>query len=670
MVTRCKGLKKAMEFNEAKLRVEELRSLIEYHSRRYYDNDAPEIEDDEFDALTRELKMLEEEYPSLVTPDSYTQRVHGTVSAQFAPVEHKVPLLSLQDVFSEEELYAFDRRVRESIPHVRYVVEPKIDGLSVSIVYQNGKLLRGATRGNGVVGEDITHNIRVIDGIPQTLAVTLPEVIVRGEVYMPREAFASLVKRQEENGEKPFKNPRNAAAGSLRQKDAAVAKERHLAMFAFNLQAIEGDAVTSHSESIVKMGEWGLPVIPTCFVADTIEEAIEEVRRLGESRPQLPFDMDGAVIKVDDLAQRETLGTTGKFPKWAVAFKYPPEEKETTLLDVEFQVGRTGVITPIGVFEPVTLAGTTVSRATLHNEDFIAEKGLCMGDTVIMRKAGEIIPEVLRVVRHADESAKVIYPEVCPSCGETVSREVGEAAVRCVNPDCPAQRARNLVHFASRDAMDIEGLGPAVVDLLLEEGLVKQVDDLYELPRDRVAAIERMGEKSADNLLAAIEASKRNDLYRVIYALGIRHIGGKAAKLLASHFHTMQAIACATEEDMSAIEGFGGIMAHSVASFFARPSSKELIERLTAVGVNMTDLTERVDDRFAGKTFVLTGTLPTMTRKEASDLIEKYGGKTASSVSKKTSYVLAGEEAGSKLVKAQQLGVPILTEAALLEMIK
>ncbi len=659
-----------MEFREAAARVEELRALIEYHSRRYYDNDAPEIEDDEFDALTRELKILEKEYPSLITPDSYTQRVHGAVSAQFAPVAHKVPLLSLQDVFSEDELIAFDRRVREIAPQVRYVVEPKIDGLSVSLEYQNGKLVRGATRGNGAVGEDVTHNIRVIDSVPHTLNVTYPEVIVRGEVYMSRASFAALVKRQEENAEKAFKNPRNAAAGSLRQKDAVVAKERHLDMFAFNLQAVDGVTPLAHSESIALMKAWGLPVIPSCYVCDTIEEAIEEVRRLGQARPTLAFDMDGAVIKVDDFAQRELLGSTGKFPKWAVAFKYPPEEKETTLLDVEFQVGRTGVITPIGVFEPVTLAGTSVSRATLHNEDFIAEKGLCLGDTVVMRKAGEIIPEVLRVVRHSQTAVRVMFPENCPSCGETVSREDGEAAVRCLNPDCPAQRARNLVHFASRDAMDIEGLGPAVVDLLLEEGLVSQVYDLYDLPRERIAAIERMGEKSADNLLAAIEASKSNDLYRVIYALGIRHIGEKAAKLLATHFRTMDAVADASEEEMSTIEGFGGIMAHSVASFFARESSKELINRLAAAGVNMTDLTERVDDRFAGVTFVLTGTLPTMTRKEASDLIEKYGGKTASSVSKKTGYVLAGEEAGSKLTKAQQLGVPILTENDFMELIK
>ena len=587
----------------------------------------------------------------------------------FAEVKHEVPLQSLQDVFSEEELRAFDRRVRDTVASPRYTVEPKIDGLSVALEYENGRLVRGATRGDGETGEDVTHNIRVIECVPHTLHNAPERLIVRGEVYMPREAFAALVARQEEQGEKAFKNPRNAAAGSLRQKDASVAKTRGLAMFCFNLQTVSGAEFSSHEETIESMRSWGLPVIPACFVTDSIEEAIEEVRRLGESRPTLAFDMDGAVIKVDGLAQREQLGSTGKYPKWAVAFKYPPEEKETVLRAVEFQVGRTGVITPIGVFDPVTLAGTTVTRATLHNEDFIAEKGLCVGDTVIMRKAGEIIPEVLRVVRHADESASVTYPLACPSCGEATVREEGEVAVRCVNPDCPAQQVRRLIHFASRDAMDIEGLGAAVVEQLVDEGLVSQCSDLYTLSAQAVAGIERMGERSAANLLSAIEASKANDLYRVLFALGIRHIGQKAAKLLAVHFKTMQAIMDATEDDMAQIEGFGAVMAHSVVRFFERPSSRELVERLAQCGVNMADLTERTDDRFAGMTFVLTGTLPTMTRKEASDLVERYGGKTASSVSKKTAYVLAGEDAGSKLTKAQTLGVTVLTEDEFLQMI-
>ncbi|MBQ3094593.1 MAG: NAD-dependent DNA ligase LigA, partial [Clostridia bacterium] len=513
-----------MDFKAAQRRIKELHAIINYHSDRYYNQDAPEIEDDEFDALTRELKEIEAAFPELITPDSYTQRVHGAVSSLFTPVQHEVPLQSLQDVFSEEELRAFDKRVRETVDTPCYVVEPKIDGLSVAAEYVNGKLIRAATRGDGQTGEDITQNALQIARLPKTLTRELPRVIVRGEVYMPRENFAALVQRQEENGEKAFKNPRNAAAGSLRQKDPTVTKSRRLDLFVFNLQDIEGETITSHAQSIDVMGQLGFPVIPTCFKTDSIEAAIEEVRRLGELRPSLPYDMDGAVIKVDDFAQRDELGTTDKFPKWAVAFKYPPEEKQTTLLNVEFQVGRTGVITPIGVFEPVMLAGTTVSRATLHNEDFIAQKDLRLRDTVILRKAGEIIPEVVRVVAHADGEA-VTYPDTCPSCGEAVFREEGEAAVRCINPDCPAQRLRNLIHFASRDAMDIEGLGPAVVELLAEHQLVRHADDLYTLSLEAVAALDRMGEKSALNLLAAIERSKENDLFRVIYALGIRHIG-------------------------------------------------------------------------------------------------------------------------------------------------
>lgn len=651
-----------MELSAAENRLQELKKQIAYHSDRYYNHDDPEIEDDEFDALTRELRAIEQEFPSLITPDSYTQRVHGAASSLFAPVKHEVPLLSLQDVFSEEELREFDRRVRETVDDPVYVVEPKIDGLSVALEYVNGVLSVGATRGDGETGEDITQNLRQIERIPERLKNAPPRIIVRGEVYMPRASFAALVQAQEENGEKAFKNPRNAAAGSLRQKNPAVTKSRALDLFAFNMQLIEGEEISSHVQSIHRMGEMGVPVIPTCFETRSIEEAIGEVRRLGQARTSLPFDMDGAVIKLDSLADREELGSTGKFPKWAVAYKYPPEEKETTLLDVEFQVGRTGVLTPIGVFEPVTLAGTTVSRATLHNEDFIAEKGLCLGDTVVLRKAGEIIPEVVRVVAHKAGASPVLYPSVCPSCKEMIFRDPSEAAVRCINPDCPAQRIRNLIHFASRDAMDIEGLGPAVIEQLAANGLVCHAYDLYSLPRDRVAAVERMGEKSADNLLAAIEKSKQSDLYRVIYALGIRHIGQKAAKLLAAHFGSMRAIMQADEEQMSAIDGFGEIMAKSVADFFALPASRNLIERLEAVGVNMVDHTERQDDRFAGLTFVLTGTLPTMTRNEASALIEKYGGKTASSVSKKTSFVLAGEEAGSKLTKAQSLGVKVISE--------
>ena len=645
----------------AALRIEELREQIEYHSKRYYDEDAPEIEDDAFDALTRELKSLEEQYPHLITPDSYTQRVHGQVSHLFESVTHEVPLGSLQDVFSFDEIIDFDRRVRESVDRPRYVVEPKIDGLSIAIEYRNGHFYRGATRGDGLVGEDVSDNLRQIADIPQFLADPVSRIIVRGEVYMPRESFAALVRRQEENGEKTFKNPRNSAAGTLRQKDSSVVAERNLSLFVFNMQLIEGEELQSHADSLEKIKALGLPVVPFYCVTDSIDEVLDFVRHIGEQRSELPFDIDGAVVKVDDFTDREALGSTSKFPKWAVAYKYPPEEKETVLRDVEVNVGRTGVLTPTGVFDPVTLAGTTVSRATLHNQNFIDEKQLAIGDTVVMRKAGDIIPEVVRVAAHCGAQPYQL-PMVCPSCGMPVVREEEEAELRCVNPDCPAQRLRNLIHFTSKDAMDIDGLGPAVLELLVREGRVAHPYDLYTLTRVDIAGLDGLGQKSADNLLSALEKSKDNDLYRVIYGLGIRHIGEKAAKLLAQRFETMEAVLAATAEDIASIDGFGAVMAQSVVSFFALDPSRELVVRLQQAGVNMQAKTTRKDDRFAGKTFVLTGTLPTMTRGEASALIEEYGGKTSGSVSKKTDYVLAGEEAGSKLIKAQQLGITILTE--------
>lgn len=645
----------------AALRIAELRDQIEYHSKRYYDEDAPEIEDDAFDALTRELKSLEEQYPHLITPDSYTQRVHGQVSHLFESVTHEVPLGSLQDVFSFEEIADFDRRVRESVENPRYVVEPKIDGLSIAIEYRNGRFYRGATRGDGLVGEDVSDNLRQIADIPQVLTSPIPRIIVRGEVYMPRESFAALVRRQEENGEKTFKNPRNSAAGTLRQKDSSVVAERNLSLFVFNMQLIEGEEVLSHADSLVRIKELGFPVIPFYCVTESIDEAMNFVRSIGEKRSSLPFDIDGAVVKVDDFTDRETLGATSKFPKWAVAYKYPPEEKETVLRDVEVNVGRTGVLTPTGVFDPVTLAGTTVSRATLHNQNFIDEKQLAIGDTVVMRKAGDIIPEVVRVASHCGAQPYRL-PMVCPSCGMPIIREEGEADLRCVNPDCPAQRLRNLIHFTSKDAMDIDGLGPAVLELLVREGRISHAYDLYTLTREDISDLEGLGQKSADNLLSALTKSKDNDLYRVIYGLGIRHIGEKAAKLLAQRFGDMEAVMSATMEDISAIDGFGAVMAQSVAAFFALEPSRELVARLRDAGVNMKSQTVVQDTRFAGKTFVLTGTLPTLTRSEASALIEQYGGKTSGSVSKKTDYVLAGEEAGSKLTKAQQLGVPILSE--------
>lgn len=651
-----------MDFQEAENRVQELRKQIDYHSRRYYDEDAPEIEDDEFDALTRELRELEAAYPQLITPDSYTQRIHGEVSSLFTPVTHEVPLASLQDVFSLEELRDFDTRVREMIPDPVYVVEPKIDGLSIALEYRDGKFIRGATRGDGQVGEDVTANLRTIRSIPKKLKRPVERIIVRGEVYMPRENFAALVEKQELNGEKPFKNPRNAAAGSLRQKDPKVTRSRNLDIFVFNLQLIEGENVESHAHSLEYMKALGFSIIPFYKRTASIDEVVEEVERIGSMRGTLPFDIDGAVVKVDDFSQREQLGSTSKFPKWAVAYKYPPEEKETTLLDVEINVGRTGVLTPTGVFEPVTLAGTTVSRATLHNEDFILEKQLAVGDRVVLRKAGDIIPEVVRVASHQKGAEVYRMPHICPSCGGPVYREEEEAALRCPNPECPAQKLRNLIHFASRDAMDIEGLGPAVLEQLVNAGLVNYAYDLYGLEKDAVAGLERMGEKSADNLLAAIEKSKRCDLFRVIFALGIRHVGQKAAKLLADRFGEMEAVMQASEEEIASIDGFGGIMAQSVVAFFALPQSRHFVEQLRLAGVNMTCQTQRTDARFAGMTFVLTGTLPTLKRDEAAAMIEQHGGKTAGSVSKKTSIVLAGEDAGSKLTKAQQLGIRIIDE--------
>lgn len=659
-----------MTYEQAAKRIEELRAVIDYHSRLYYDNDRPEIEDDEFDALTRELKELEAAYPDLITPDSYTQRVHGELSRLFTEVRHEVPLGSLQDVFSLDEVRSFDARIRETVSDPVYVVEPKIDGLSTAIEYRDGIFYRGATRGNGEVGEDVSANLRTIAAIPDRLTEPVSRLIVRGEVYMPHDNFAALVAAQEENGEQPFKNPRNAAAGSLRQKDPTVAARRGLSIFAFNVQLIEGEQVTSHAASIERMKALGLSVIPFYTVCRTADELCTEIERIGEIRSGLPFDIDGAVVKVDDLAQREQIGSTSKFPKWAVAYKYPPEEKLTRLLDVEVTVGRTGVLTPTGVFEPVTLAGTTVSRATLHNQDYINEKDIGIGDTVVLRKAGEIIPEVVRVAEKAADHRRFTLPSVCPSCGQPTVRVEGEAATRCVYAGCPAQLCRNIIHFVSRPAMDIDGLGTAVVEQLIAEGKIRAAYDLYTLKKEEIAAMEGLGEKSADNLLAAIDKSRGNDLYRLLFALGIRHIGEKAAKVLAEHYGTMEALMAADAEDLARIDGVGGVLADSVVSFFAEEQNRLTVEKLQEAGVNMTCLTERKDDRFVGLTFVLTGTLPTMGRSEASALIEQYGGKTSGSVSKKTSIVLAGEDAGSKLTKAQTLGIRIIDEAEFLEMLK
>ena len=660
-----------MEREEAQKLLEELREQVRYHSRKYYTEDDPEISDREYDMLYRRLEDLEAQFPELVTADSPTQKVGGAVYNTFAPVVHQVPLESLHDSFSEEELLAFDRRVREAVGPVEYVVEPKFDGLSVALEYENGRFVRGSTRGDGVTGEDVTENIRTIASVPKTLKEPVPFLEVRGEVYMSDESFSRLCARQELLEEKPFKNPRNAAAGSLRQKDPRVTAQRELSIFVLNVQQAQGEDFSRHDQSLERLKELGFTVSPDYRRSGSMEEILEFIRELGEKRGELSYPIDGAVVKVNDFAQREELGSTAKFPRWAEAFKYPPEEKETTLLDIEVNVGRTGVLTPTGVFSPVTLAGTTVSRATLHNQDFILEKGIAIGSRVILRKAGEIIPEVVSVVETPAGEEPFQLPERCPSCGELVVREEGEAATRCVNPQCPAQLLRHLIHFASRDAMDIEGLGPALLEQLLQKGWVSSPADLYTLEAGKLSKLDRFGKKSAENLLAALEKSKGNDLYRLVFALGIPHIGAKAAQTLCQAFPTMEALEAAGEEQVAEIPGFGGIMAREVAAFFARQSARDLVERLKELGLNMTaHKKEEASQKLSGATFVLTGTLPTMSRKEASQLIESHGGKVSSSVSKKTSYVLAGEEAGSKLEKANALGIPVVTEAQLLAMLE
>lgn len=650
------------DYERCKKRAEELRETLNYHSYKYYVEDSPEIEDFEYDAMLRELENIEEKYPDLSAPDSPTRRVGGKADGQFEPVTHIVRMESLQDAFSEDELREFDNRVKSAVKNAVYIVEPKIDGLSVSLEYENGVFKRGSTRGDGVTGEDVSANLCTVGSIPLKLKKDIPFIEVRGEVYMPHSAFEEITAKQELMGEKSFKNPRNAAAGSLRQKDPKITAKRKLDIFVFNIQQINGEELGGHKQSLDYIKSLGFKTIPSYKECKNIDEAIEEIRRIGAARGTLPFDIDGAVIKVDSFSQRQTLGSTAKFPKWAIAFKYPPEEKETELKDIEINVGRTGVLTPTAVLSPVLLAGTTVSRATLHNEDFIKEKGIRLGDTVIVRKAGDIIPEVLSVSKHAENSVPFEMPKVCPSCGSPVYREEGEAALRCLNTDCPSQLLRNLIHFCSRDAMDIEGLGESVAELLVKNSLVKTPADIYELKAEQIENLDRMGKLSASNLIDAIKKSKENDVSKLIYALGIRHIGQKAAKLLAEHFGTLPEIMKKTADEIAAIDGFGGIMAKSIEDYFATPENRELIDRLMAQGLNMKYLQEKKDLRFSGQTFVLTGTLSKYTRNEAAQIIESFGGKTSSSVSKKTSFVLAGEEAGSKLKKANDLGIKVISE--------
>ena len=661
-----------MDLENARKSAEELRKKLNYHAKKYYEEDNPEITDYEYDMMLRELEGIELAYPELVTEDSPTQRVGGAALNKFTPVTHEVPMESLHDSFSEEELFDFDRKVREVVPKVSYVVEPKFDGLSVSLEYRNGIFVRGSTRGDGSVGEDVTENLRTIKTIPKKLTRAVPFLEVRGEVYMSNESFLKLLERQELNEEKPFKNPRNAAAGSLRQKDSRITAQRELDIYVFNIQQIEGVALNTHKESLDYLTELGFHTPPFYNCYDDMDDVVKEIQRIGKQRGGFSFPVDGAVIKVNAFHDRELIGSTSKFPKWAEAFKYPPEEKETVLLDIEINVGRTGVLTPTGLFEPVLLAGTTVSRATLHNEDFIKEKDIRIGDTVVLRKAGEIIPEVVSVKAHKPDSKPYQMPEHCPSCGSKVQREPGEAALRCDNTQCPAQLLRHLIHFVSRDAMDMEGLGPAVLEQLVAHQLVSSPVDLYSLNKEALVDLERMGEKSAENLLNAVEKSKENDFYRFIYALGIRHIGLRAAKLLTQRFPTIDQILKATPEEIAAIDGFGQIMAESAAYYFSLPETRTLIDSFRTKGVNLESFEkeENKDLRFSGKTFVLTGALPTYTRAEAGKMIEDRGGKVSSSVSKKTSFVLAGEEAGSKLTKAQKLGVPVISEKEFLAMLQ
>ncbi|MEE1053184.1 MAG: NAD-dependent DNA ligase LigA [Acutalibacteraceae bacterium] len=656
-----------MNFKEAKKKAAQLTKIIRHHNELYYNQDAPEIEDFEYDALMRELKELEKEFPELVTPDSPTQKVGGAALSLFSPVVHTVKMESLQDVFSTQELREFGDKIDKS--KTVFSVEPKIDGLSVSLEYDEGRFVRGSTRGDGNTGEDVTANLLQIESIPKS--IDFDGVLeVRGEVYMPKKSFLNLVKRQELLGEPTAKNPRNAAAGSLRQKNSAVTASRGLDIFVFNVQHIEGRQFNSHIETLDFLKSLGFNVLPFYTKCNTIDEAIAEIDRIGENRGEFEFDIDGAVIKVDNLSYRQELGSTAKYPRWAVAFKYLPEEKETVLKRIEINVGRTGALTPTAEFEPIQLAGTTVSRAVLHNEDFINEKQIGIGDTIVVRKAGEIIPEVLSVSRHCENSVVFKMPTHCPSCGAPVFREEGEAVIRCTNADCPAQLLRNLIHFTSRDAMDIEGLGPAVLEQLVNAGLVSNIVDLYTLDFESVMQLERIGEKSTQNMFDAIEKSKSNDLSRLITALGIRHIGTKAAKLLADRFGDIDAVMNADRNALESIDGFGSILANSTADYFAVDENRNLIARLKELGVNTKTTKTAVGDRFSGMTFVLTGTLPTYTRSAASEIIESFGGKVSGSVSKKTTFVLAGEEAGSKLDKANALGVRVIDEQEFKEMIK
>ena len=666
-----------MDKKQAKKRIEELREKTGYYAKKYYDEDNPEITDYEYDMMMLELRNLEKENPEFISKNSLTQKVGGHVKEGFQKIEHEVPLQSLQDVFNFGEIEAFDERVKKvaienGIKEVKYVVETKIDGLSSALEYKDGKLVRGATRGNGLVGEDVTENLKTIKTIPQELPEKI-NITVRGEVFISKKDFEKMNKEREENEEELFANARNAAAGSLRQLDSKITKSRPLDIYIFNVQKIEGKEFNSHYEELEYLKKLGFNVNPVCIPCDNIEEIKSAINKIGKEREKITFGIDGAVVKVDNLKLREILGTTTKVPKWAIAYKYPPEQKETILKDIEFQVGRTGVITPLAILEPVRVAGSLISKTTLHNEDFVKEKGLKIGDRVIIQKAGDVIPEIVKaVIQKRDGTEKdFTMPTTCPVCGAPTIREEGESAVRCTGIECPAKLYRNIVHFVSRDAMNIDGLGENIISTLLEKDMISNIADIYDLKYEDILTLKKNGKKFAQNLIDSINASKENDLYRLITAFGIRHVGVKAAKILAKRYGTLDNLSKASFESLSYVEEIGPIVANSIKEFFEQEQTKDLIKRLKNAGVNMTRLkSDEEDDRFAGKTFVLTGTLEKYTREEASEIIEKFGGKTSSSVSKKTSYVLAGEDAGSKLTKAQSLGVQVISEEEFIEMCK
>ena len=662
-----------MNKKDAKKRIDELNKLTAYYAQKYYDEDEPEISDFEYDMLMLELRNLENEYPEFIKKESLTQHVGGNVKEGFEKVEHEVPLQSLQDIFNFEELESFDERVKKTIEDkIQYVVETKIDGLSVSLEYKNGIFTRGATRGNGLVGEDITENLKTIKHIPEKLTEDV-DIIVRGEVFIGKKEFEEMNREREENEESLFANARNAAAGSLRQLDSKIAASRPLDIYIFNVQKCEDIKFESHYESLEYMKKLGFNVNPVAILCDNIPEVIKEIEQIGENREELSFGIDGAVIKVDNLKQREILGTNFKTPKWAIAYKYPPESKETVLKDIICQVGRTGAITPMAILEPVKVAGSTISKTTLHNEDFIKEKDLRIGDKVIIQKAGDVIPEVVGVVKEKRTGEEKVFsmPTVCPVCGAKAVREDGEAATRCISMECPARLYRNIIHFASREAMNIKGLGESIIDEFLTRNLISNIADLYSLKLEDIASLKQNGKKFAQNLIDSIEESKNNEFYRVLNGLGIRHIGVKAAKQLAKKYKNIDNLKDATLEDLYSTDDVGEIMAQSVYDFFKEQQNEDLINKLKLAGVNFENNEDEITDlRFEGKIFVLTGALDKYSRKEAEEIIEKFGGKTSSSVSKKTSYVLAGEDSGSKLVKANELGVTVISENDFEEMIK